>query len=62
MLGLLPYIYLMYQYNSYRAGIIFMNGICYHYNDKNVEKVENPEVIKSPMAYCLFYRKKNSSI
>ena len=36
MLGLLPYIYLMYQYNSYRAGIIFMNGICYHYNDKNV--------------------------
>ena len=31
-----------------------------HYNDKNVEKVENPEVIKSPMAYCLFYRKKNN--
>ena len=36
MLGLLPYIYLMYQYNSYRAYAIFLNGMLYHYNDKNL--------------------------
>ena len=36
MLGLLPYIYLMYQYNSYRAYAIFINGMLYHYNDKNI--------------------------
>lgn len=31
-----------------------------HYNDNVVEKVNNPDVIISPMAYCLFYRKKNN--
>ena len=32
-----------------------------HYNDSNVEIVkENIECIISPMAYCLFYRKKNN--
>ena len=36
MLGLLPYLYLIYQYKSYRALIVFMNGICYHYNYKNL--------------------------
>ena len=29
-----------------------------HYNDSSVEKVENVTSIISPMAYCLFYRKK----
>lgn len=31
-----------------------------HYNDHIVEKVENSNVIISPLAYCLFYRKKNN--
>jgi ubiquitin C-terminal hydrolase len=31
-----------------------------HYNDNIVEKVQNPNVVISPMAYCLFYRKKNN--
>jgi ubiquitin C-terminal hydrolase len=32
-----------------------------HYNDSSVEKIENVTSIISPMAYCLFYRKKNTS-
>jgi len=28
------------------------------FNDENVKKVENPQSIITPMAYCLFYRKK----
>lgn len=31
-----------------------------HYNDNIVEKVNSPEAVISPMAYCLFYRKKNN--
>jgi ubiquitin carboxyl-terminal hydrolase 8 len=31
-----------------------------HYNDRNVEMVNNPTNIVSPLAYCLFYRKKNN--
>ena len=30
--GLLPFLYLVYQYNSYRAYIILVNGTVYHYN------------------------------
>ena len=30
------------------------------YNDTNVEIVENPQNMITPMAYCLFYRKKNN--
>jgi ubiquitin carboxyl-terminal hydrolase 8 len=33
-----------------------------HYNDRNVEIVENPEQMITPMAYCLFYRKKNNLV
>lgn len=29
-----------------------------HYNDSNIEIVENPNLVVSSMAYCLFYRKK----
>ena len=32
ILGLIPYLYLIYQYNSYRAYVIFFNGLLYHYN------------------------------
>jgi ubiquitin carboxyl-terminal hydrolase 8 len=31
-----------------------------HYNDRTVEIVNQPANIVSPMAYCLFYRKKNN--
>ena len=31
-----------------------------HYNDQVVEKVSNSKLIVTPMAYCLFYRKKNN--
>jgi ubiquitin carboxyl-terminal hydrolase 8 len=31
-----------------------------HYNDRNVEIVSEPANIITPMAYCLFYRKKNN--
>jgi ubiquitin C-terminal hydrolase len=31
-----------------------------HFNDSNVEVVDNVENIVSPLAYCLFYRKKNT--
>ena len=31
-----------------------------HFNDTNVEMIMNPQMIITPMAYCLFYRKKNN--
>jgi ubiquitin C-terminal hydrolase len=31
-----------------------------HYNDNSVEIIQNRESIITPMAYCLFYRKKNN--
>jgi len=31
-----------------------------HFNDNSVEKVPDPSKIITPMAYCLFYRKKNN--
>jgi ubiquitin carboxyl-terminal hydrolase 8 len=31
-----------------------------HFNDRNVEDIQNPESVVTPMAYCLFYRKKNN--
>ena len=34
------------------------DGIWIHFNDTSVEKIVNEREIISPMAYCLFYRKK----
>lgn len=31
-----------------------------HYNDSSIEFVKNKELVVTPMAYCLFYRKKNN--
>jgi ubiquitin carboxyl-terminal hydrolase 8 len=31
-----------------------------HCNDRNIDLVQNPSSIITPMAYCLFYRKKNN--
>jgi len=33
-----------------------------HFNDQNVDVIENVQSVISPMAYCLFYRKKNNSL
>jgi len=34
----------------------------YHYNDRRVERVSNPDSVISPLSYCLFYRKKNNLV
>ena len=33
-----------------------------HFNDQSVEKISDPASIVTPMAYCLFYRKKNKTL
>jgi ubiquitin C-terminal hydrolase len=33
-----------------------------HYNDRMVEPVSDPKTVVNPMAYCLFYRKKNNLV
>jgi ubiquitin carboxyl-terminal hydrolase 8 len=42
----------------YTAFVKNLTGQWIHYNDNVVEIVEDPNIIISPMAYCLFYRKK----
>jgi ubiquitin carboxyl-terminal hydrolase 8 len=44
----------------YTSFVKTADNIWCHYNDTSVEKVEKLEDIVSPMAYCLFYRKKNN--
>ena len=34
------------------------NNKWYHYNDTSISKVPNLNALKTPRAYCLFYRKK----
>ena len=41
----------------YTANIKTNNG-WYHFNDRNVTKIADESKIISPMAYCLFFRKK----
>lgn len=43
----------------YTAYIKNITGKWIHYNDTAVEIMQNPQMVVSPMAYCLFYRKKN---
>ena len=31
-----------------------------HYNDKNIQYITNERELITPLAYCLFYRKKNN--
>jgi ubiquitin C-terminal hydrolase len=33
-----------------------------HYNDNSIQIVSNPQEVITPLAYCLFYRKKNNFI
>ncbi len=35
------------------------NGKWYHYNDTNVSEVAMEQQIKTPKAYCFFYRKRS---
>ena len=46
----------------YTAFVKTANNDWVHYNDQTVEKISNPESIVTPMAYCLFYRKKNKAL
>lgn len=43
----------------YTAYVKNITGVWIHYNDTSVEIIPNPQMVVSPMAYCLFYRKKN---
>ena len=42
----------------YTAFVKASSGMWFHYNDSIVEKIVQPENMITPMAYCLFYRKK----
>jgi len=42
----------------YTACIKNPNGNWYHFNDQSVSMVQNVSKLKSPRAYCFFYRKK----
>ena len=44
----------------YTAFVKNANGNWYHYNDTNVSLVSNVEQIKTPKAYCFFYRKRTN--
>ena len=43
----------------YTAYVKNSNAKWYHFNDTNVNEIEEQHII-SPKAYCLFYRKKSS--
>jgi ubiquitin C-terminal hydrolase len=42
----------------YTAFVKNSEDIWYHYNDQMIEQIHNPQLVVSPAAYCLFYRKK----
>ena len=46
----------------YTAFIKNYTGNWFLFNDNNIQKVPEPSSIITPMAYCLFYRKKNTTI
>jgi ubiquitin C-terminal hydrolase len=63
------YIYDLYGVCNHSGGVMGGHYTAYvknaenkwlHFNDSNVEVVDNVEKIVSPLAYCLFYRKKNT--
>jgi ubiquitin C-terminal hydrolase len=33
-----------------------------HFNDTNISNIPDKEMLITPMAYCLFYRKKNNLV
>jgi ubiquitin C-terminal hydrolase len=46
----------------YTAFVKTIENKWFHCNDTGVEQVERPENVVTPLAYCLFYRKKNNSV
>jgi len=44
----------------YTAFVKNYEGAWYHYNDRIVESVSDASLVVSPMAYCLFYRKRGT--
>jgi ubiquitin C-terminal hydrolase len=44
----------------YTAFVKNANGKWYHYNDTNVAEVAMEQQIKTPKAYCFFYRKRTN--
>jgi ubiquitin carboxyl-terminal hydrolase 8 len=42
----------------YTAFVKNTEDIWFHYNDQMIERIDHPQSIVSPAAYCLFYRKK----
>ena len=44
----------------YTAFVKNSQNVWNHFNDNQVEKLEKSELVVSPLAYCLFYRKKNN--
>jgi len=44
----------------YTAFVKNMNNKWYHYNDTTVSEVKIEEQIKTPKAYCFFYRKRET--
>jgi ubiquitin carboxyl-terminal hydrolase 8 len=44
----------------YTAFVKNVLGQWIHYNDSSIEILQDPKMVVSPMAYCLFYRKKNT--
>lgn len=42
----------------YTACVKNQNGNWYHFNDANIDKINNVSQLKTPKAYCFFYRKK----
>jgi len=50
------------QGGHYTAFVKRLDGQWVHFNDTQVEKVADPRHVVTPMAYCLFYRKKNARL
>jgi ubiquitin carboxyl-terminal hydrolase 4/11/15 len=42
----------------YTAFVRHIDNVWIHFNDNNVEIVDDASKIVTPLAYCLFYRKK----
>jgi len=50
------------QGGHYTAFAKRSNGEWLHFNDTMVERIADPRQVMTPMAYCLFYRKKNAPV
>lgn len=66
----LSYIYELYGvcnhigsvHGGHYTAFVKRNAKWVHFNDSDVSILPNPEGVITPMAYCLFYRKKNTGV